>query len=186
MIPAAVIISGDSFAGVKGGLWHLIDDFVSHRTAAVRVSLVMSDSWDVENGFGQGAVLSRFPFNVVVNGSAAEIKRVCNGIARTGRAGSTQVQILMYADDVVILSKDPTALQRALDAAAAWARSWRFNFALGPQKSAVMCFAPARMRDNRPLGQPAHPVCANICMLADRFSGESVLETPCKSLASSW
>ena len=91
MTPAALIISGDSFAGVKGGLRHLIDDFVSHCTAAVWVSLVMSDSWDVENGIGQGAVLSRFPFKVLLKGSAAEIKRVCNCIACTGRAGSTQV-----------------------------------------------------------------------------------------------
>ena len=91
-------------AGVSGSLWHLIDDLVSHRTAAVRVSSKFSDSWDVENGIGQGAVLSGFLFNVLVNGLAAEIRRVCNGVTCAGRAGSMQVQILMYADDVVIVS----------------------------------------------------------------------------------
>ena len=118
--------------------------------AAVRFSSKFSNSWDVENGIGQGAVLSGFLFNVLVNGVAAEIRRVCNGVTCAGRAGSMQVQILMYADDVVIVSDDPTALQRALDVAAVWARSWRFNFAVGPQKTSVMCFAPTRMRSIRP------------------------------------
>ena len=152
-------------AGVSGGLWHLIDDLVSHRTAAVRVSSRFSDSWDVENGIGQGAILSGFLFNVLVTGLAAEIRRVCNGVTCAGRAGSMQVQLLMYADDVVIVSDDPTALQRALDVAAVWARSWRFNFAVGPPKTAVMCFAPIRMRSIRPqfhLGSQQLPYIKNI------------------------
>ena len=37
-------------------------------------------------------------------------------------------------------------LQLALDAAAKWAKSWRFHFAAGPQKSAVMCFGRGRAR----------------------------------------
>ena len=92
----------------------------------MRVSSKFSGSWDVENGIGQGAVLSGFLFNVLVDCLAAEIRRVCNGFTCAGRAGSMQVQILMYADDVVIVSDDPTALQRALGVAAVWARSWRF------------------------------------------------------------
>ena len=30
-----------------------------------------------------------------------------------------------------------------------WARSWRFNFAVGPQKTAIMCFGPGRARCRR-------------------------------------
>ena len=52
----------------------------------------------------------------------------------------------MYADDVAILCNDPADLQKALDAATTWARSWRFNFAVGPHKTAVMCFGPDRSR----------------------------------------
>ena len=39
-------------AGVSNELWHLIDDFISQ----------LSDAWDVEDGIGQGAVLSGFLF----------------------------------------------------------------------------------------------------------------------------
>ena len=56
----------------------------------------------------------------------------------------------MHADDIVILSDDPTDLQRALDAAAQWATRWRFHFAAGPEKSAVMCFGPGCPRRRLP------------------------------------
>ena len=48
----------------------------------------------------------------------------------------------MYADDVAILCSDSADLQKALDAATTWARSWRFNFAVGLHETAVMCFGP--------------------------------------------
>ena len=38
----------------------------------------MSDTWDVENGVGQVAVLGGFLLNVLVNGFLAETKHVCN------------------------------------------------------------------------------------------------------------
>ena len=71
-------------AGVQNGLRHLIDDMVSDRTATVQVSSLASCAWDVENGIGQGSVLSGFLFNVLINGLATDIKRACNGVTCPG------------------------------------------------------------------------------------------------------
>ena len=133
-------------AGVSGRLWHLIDDFVSNRTAAVRIASSVSEQWGVENGLGQGAVLSGFLFNVLTNGLAAAIKRACTGVRCGPSPAAPRIHVLLYADDIVILSESPRDLQLSLDAAAEWAKSWRFHFAAGPQKSAVMCFGRGRAR----------------------------------------
>ena len=58
--------------------------------------------------------------------------------------------VLLYADDVVILCENAADLQRALDAAQAWARSWRFHFGIGPSKSAVMVFGNTGSRSRVP------------------------------------
>ena len=88
----------------------------------------MSDAWDVENGIGHGAVVSGCFVQCFIEWfGCLNYRRVCSSVACT-------VQILLYADDVVILSDDPLAFQCALDAVAAWAQSSRFNFAVGPNK----------------------------------------------------
>ena len=67
-------------AGIPLRLWHLVDDMVTDRTATVRIGACFSEPWDVESGIGQGAVLSEFLFNILINGLAAAIKRVCPGV----------------------------------------------------------------------------------------------------------
>ena len=69
-------------AGIKNGLWNLVDDLVSNRTAAVRVSECTSEPWEVENGIGQGAVLflCGFLFTILVNGLTTKIKRACSNV----------------------------------------------------------------------------------------------------------
>ena len=90
----------------------------------------------------------RFLFNVLINGLATDIKRACNDVTCPGNAEGVRVHVLLYADDLIILSDNPADLKCALHAAHAWARSWRFHFAVGPQKTAscaldlVGCVAP--------------------------------------------
>ena len=63
---------------------------------------------------------------------------------------NVKVNLLLYADDIVILSDSPADLQRVLDAAHAWALSWRFHFGVGPKKSAVMVLGRGRDRTRAP------------------------------------
>ena len=131
-------------AGIPIHLWHLVDDLVSDRTAAVRIGSCASDSWDVESGVGQGAVLSGFLFNLLINGLAAVIKRACGGVSCGPDRGAPRLQVLLYADDIVILSDSPADLQRGFDAARDWANAWRFHFSIGPNKSAFVVFGRRR------------------------------------------
>ena len=130
-------------AGVTDDLWHLVDDFVTNRTAAIRMGSHTSDHWEVEDGMGQGAVLSGFLFSILINRLAAAIKRACNGVSCDSDDNSLRVKVLLYADDVVILCENAADLQRALDAA-------RFHFGIGPSNSAVMVFGNTGSRSRVP------------------------------------
>ncbi len=49
---------------------------------------------------------------------------------------------LLFADDFNALAAEPQALQHALDVTYAWCCKWRMKANVGPNKSAVMLFAP--------------------------------------------
>ncbi|CAE8678052.1 unnamed protein product [Polarella glacialis] len=81
-------------AGVTGRIWHLIDDLVSNRTACVRIDGHHSEDWEVEDGIGQGAVLSGLLFNILINSLAASIKRACRGV--TVGVGSAIARVQLF------------------------------------------------------------------------------------------
>ena len=63
-----------------------MDDIVSDRTATVRIGACFSEHWDVDAGIGQCTVLSRsfkrlVVFDILINGRATALKRVCAGVA---------------------------------------------------------------------------------------------------------
>ena len=98
MVPCSVL-SAPEF---KGGDWHLIDDLISDRSAAVRVASLVFDNWDVDDGIGQGAVLSGF---VLINGLASAIKRACRGAScHASDSRVPYVKVLLYADDQALVS----------------------------------------------------------------------------------
>jgi hypothetical protein len=49
---------------------------------------------------------------------------------------------LLLADDFNALSDTPQGLQKAMDVTYEWCSKWRMKANVGPNKSAVMLFAP--------------------------------------------
>ena len=123
--------------GVQGQLWKVVADLCTQGRSSVRVHGGLS-SFGFDSGLGQGRVLSPLLFNIVVNGAAAAIRRSCPGVSLGPEPDAPRVSTLLYADDLCILAETPEELQRALDSLSEWARAWRFEFAAGEDKSAVM------------------------------------------------
>ena len=80
----------------------------------------------------------------------ASLPESCNRVSCGLFRENVAVKLLLYADDIVIFSHNPADLQRALDAAHAWALSWRFHFGVGPKTSAVMVLGHGRGRTRAP------------------------------------
>ena len=99
----------------------------------------------MKSGIGQGAGLSGFLFNILINGLAAAIKRVCPAVACGSDNDAPRIQLLLYADDLVILSDNAADLHIALDAAHNWATAWRFHFSVGPPSQPSWCLGAAML-----------------------------------------
>ena len=56
-------------------------------------------------GLGQGRVLSPILFNLVMNGAAAAVQRVCPGVRLGLDPRVPWASTLLYADDLVILAE---------------------------------------------------------------------------------
>ena len=100
-------------SGMPTDLEHFVDDFVTHRYAAVRIGSCNS-CWAV-------SFVERFPLHLLSNDLAAAITRVCPGVACGLGCHALRAQILLRADEVVILTESAADLQRAVVAARAWA-----------------------------------------------------------------
>ena len=125
--------------GVHGLLWKVIADLCRGGVSRVKAYEGLSSAAS-DCGLGQGRVLSPILFNLVMNGAAAAVQRVCPGVRLGLDPRAPRVSTLLYADDLVILAESHEELQQALAALAEWARLWRFSFSPGVDKSAVMIF----------------------------------------------
>jgi hypothetical protein len=52
--------------------------------------------------------------------------------------GGVRLGLLLFADDIVLFADSQEGLQRSLNIAWQYSRTWRFNFNLGTSKSEVM------------------------------------------------
>ena len=69
----------------------------------------------------QGDVLSPSLFSIYLNDLAVEVKSLNCGVD----IDRCNVSILLYADDIVLLSPDEPSLQQMLDVIASWCKKWR-------------------------------------------------------------
>lgn len=116
---------------IDGNMIRYIEDFLTDRKFQVEVNNQKSDIKIQENGIPQGAVLSVTLFLIAMN-----------SITKTYRKSNKNVQILVYADDILIIvigeikHKIRTQLQKKVTRVYKWARNRGFTIA--PHKSKIL------------------------------------------------
>ena len=112
--------------GVHKKLVELLEDLHTGTQAAVRLGGKLSEWFDVRSGVRQGCVIAPVLFNIYIDfvvkqalaqmpdGCGVELAYHCDGQlhrVKFGKADSVElVSILLYADDMVLLSKDAEEL----------------------------------------------------------------------------
>ena len=92
--------------------------------SAVLIGDEKTEWFELYTGVRQGCVMSPILFSLFVNGLAREIKAVGKGV----QVGRQRVQLLLYADDIVLISDTQNS------------RKWRFRVNPKKGKSEVMRF----------------------------------------------
>lgn len=121
---------------IEGNLSKYIQQMLKKRTFRVKANGTLSQETLMENGLCQGSVLSVTLFLIAIDTVCSEFP--------------PGVQVLLYADDVVLIASDGSRknlskkLQSALKSIEAWEA--RTGFKISTEKSATVVFKNPRMR----------------------------------------
>ena len=108
---------------IHGRLFNILSTIYSSSNAQIRINGILTESFNVSSGVRQGDSMSPVLFSMFLNDLAVGIKELNCGVDVNG----TNISILLYADDIVLISNDEESLQRMLNFANEWCRKWRMS-----------------------------------------------------------
>ena len=108
--------------GINGKLFKVLKSLydVQKTMASIRVNDRLSDWFLTSQGVKQGDSLSPVLFILFINDLAQELINMNVGV----KINDKKMPILLYADDIVLISEDKLELQTMLDHVHTWCKKW--------------------------------------------------------------
>ena len=126
-----------SVIGVNGKIVIAIKSLYNNVTSCVRINGLYTEEFEVQCGLRQGCGLSPLLFNLFINDLAVAIKALDKGISISD---NEKLCILLYADDIVLISDNEQDLQSMLNVLNTWCS---FNcMVVNHDKSHIVHFRP--------------------------------------------
>ena len=120
---------------IKGKMYNVIKFMYSNMQAAVTLNGHLTNWFNINGGVRQGDNLAPTLFAMYINSLAKVIKEENCGI---DIGNNIKISILLYADDIVLLSDTPEGLQRELDVLNTWIKKYRM--AVNMEKTKIIHF----------------------------------------------
>lgn len=117
--------------GISFKLVKLIEALYTKTSSSVWSGSALSDSFTTESGVKQGCPLSPLLFALYLNDIHDSLD---DGI----RIGSKEIKVLMYADDIVLLSNTPVKLRKMITSLEKYCELW--NLTVNLSKSKILVF----------------------------------------------
>ena len=124
--------------GIHGPLLHTIQTLYANLQSCVRINGMLTDWFGQDTGVRQGDTLAPTLFALYINDLALEVNLLDKGVPI---GDQDMVSILLYADDVVLLSETEEGLQDMLNTLHGWSRDWMLG--INYSKTKVMHFRRA-------------------------------------------
>ena len=110
--------------GINGNMYNAISSLYSNPRSRVVLNDYNTDYFDCPIGVKQGDCLSPTLFAIFINDLASEIKESNIGIKLSE---SETINILLYADDIVLLAESESNLQALLFIVECWCKKWKLE-----------------------------------------------------------
>ena len=120
--------------GIRGKMWRVIRSLYRHTKSKILLGQDETDFFDIEAGVRQGCVLSPILFSIFINKMAKEINNSKIGVT----VNNKKIAVLLYADDIVIITEDPKDLKSGLKIATEFGKKWRCKY--NTDKTQVVIF----------------------------------------------
>ena len=121
--------------GVGGKFYNIVKNMMSCTEARMRTSKTVTQYFAMTLGIKQGDTLSPTLFNVFIDDLATKISNINT---HPPELNGVPIPILLYADDVILISEDPMALQTCLDGLQDYCQEWKMKVNL--DKTKIMVF----------------------------------------------
>ena len=122
--------------GIKGRILNTLMNLYKETKSAVKVNNQYSEFFYITRGVRQGCVLSPLLFSIFIDGLVKEIKKLNEGI----NIDHMNLSLLLYADDIVLISDNAEKLQLMLNTIHEYSYKWRFEINMKQDKTAIMMF----------------------------------------------
>ena len=116
--------------GIKGNLYKLIKNMYQKTFICVKQGNIVSEPFATNLGVKQGDPLSPLLFNIFID----DVVDSLGSTAETPRINNLEVNSLLYADDLVILSTSPEDLQLKLNRLNEYCTKWKLNINMSKSK----------------------------------------------------
>jgi hypothetical protein len=128
--------------GMNGSVYRIIKDMYSKTKLQVHVGTGLTDSFNSVMGVKQGDNLSPTLFNIFLNDLPNIFDEKCNPV----QLDCLQINSLLYADDLVILSESVSGLQCCLNKMENYCNKW--GLMINTKKTKVITFNPPKTNLN--------------------------------------
>ena len=121
--------------GINGNVLKLIKDLYQKTQCAIKTNNGITEFFKYTKGVRQGCPLSPTLFNLYVDGIFDTINN--NSISDVYLNERNKINTLMYADDLVLISRTKEGLQRQIDCLDNYCQKWKLTINIKKTKSMV-------------------------------------------------
>ena len=130
--------------GINGNMYKAISSMYSNPKSRIILNDFETDYFDCPIGVKQGDCLSPTLFAIFINDLASEIKALDIGV---NIGDELVLNILLYADDIVLLAESEADLQLLLFVVECWCKKWRLEINL--TKTNILHVRPKRKQQSK-------------------------------------
>ena len=109
--------------GIDGKFLQILKAMYANLQICVKIHNHLTNWFDSCIGVRQGDTLSPTLFNLFVNDLAREVNELKCGV----KIGNKMVSVLLYADDIVLISETEESLQKQLNTVHSWCQKWQLS-----------------------------------------------------------
>ncbi|CAC5412009.1 unnamed protein product [Mytilus coruscus] len=124
--------------GIKGKMWRIIYLWYKTATAHVQYKTITSKVFKIEQGVGQGRVMSAWLFSLFINDLIYQLIESKSGLI----IEHLHIPCVLLADDTTLLSSSKNGLQILLNIVYEYAQRWRLKY--NALKSKFLLFSPKK------------------------------------------
>ena len=121
-------------SGIKGNMFRIIKDMYYNSVVQIKHATGLSDEICLNRGVKQGCVLSPTLFNIFINDLPSQFDDSCDPVLLYNK----KISCLLYADDLILLSRSESGLQTCLNKLKVYCDEW--NLRVNIKKSKILIF----------------------------------------------